>query len=65
MSPSFRFRSIATKLSVFTAGLVLWVITVVLAYDLRANQFRFWKAFILIAILGLVTSAMAAVELMP
>jgi len=55
----FRFRSIAAKLSVFTASLVVWVIGVVLAYDLRNNQFRLWKAFLLLAILGLVTSAIA------
>ena len=59
MPPPFRFRSVATKLSVFTAALVLWVITVVLAYDLRANQFLYWKAFLLIAILAMATAAIA------
>ncbi len=56
-----KIRSIATKFSMFTAMLVFWVISVVLAYDISSNAdgVRLSKVVILLAILLLVAGTIA------
>ncbi|WP_321472429.1 ATP-binding protein [uncultured Paludibaculum sp.] len=61
MAQSKKIRSIATKFSMFTAMLVFWVISVVLAYDLssQTDGVRLSKVAILLAILLLVAATIA------
>lgn len=60
MQPTTRqYRSIASKLFIFSALLVVWVITVVLLYDLHVGRFNLSKAALLTTITLLVSGAMA------
>ncbi|MBI1898749.1 MAG: response regulator [Acidobacteria bacterium] len=52
-----KFRSLASKFFFFTAALVLWVVGVVLAYDLRQDTFDFKKGVLLVVVVLLVSGA--------
>lgn len=54
MSEYPRFRSIATKISVFAALLVTWVVVVLLGYNVQLNNFRFGSFdFLKLGLVGL------------
>ncbi len=53
------FRSLASKFSLFTAALVFWVVTIILAYDLRQDTFDAPKGLLLGAVVLLVALAIA------
>ncbi len=52
-------RSLASKFSLFTAALVFWVISTILAYDLRQDTFDVGKGLLLFVIVLLVAAAIA------
>jgi signal transduction histidine kinase len=52
-------RSLASKFSLFTAALVFWVISTILAYDLRQDTFDVGKGLLLFVILLLVAAAIS------
>ncbi len=52
-------RSLASKFSLFTAALVFWVISTILAYDLRQDTFDVGKGLLLFVIVMLVAAAIA------
>ncbi len=52
-------RSLASKFSLFTAALVFWVISTILAYDLRQDTFDIGKGLLLFVIVLLVAAAIA------
>ena len=52
-----RLRSLTSKFSIFTATLVFWVVAVILAYDLRQDNFDVGKGLLLFLILLLVAGA--------
>lgn len=52
-------RSLASKFSLFTAALVLWAIAVILGYDLRLETFGVGTGVVLLAVLALVSGAVA------
>jgi signal transduction histidine kinase/CheY-like chemotaxis protein len=53
------YRSIASKFFLFTAGLVFWVVAVILAYDLRKETFDVAKGLLLFGVIFLVASAIS------
>lgn len=59
MPQSVKFRSIASKFSIFTAALVFWVVTVILAYDLRQDTFDVTKGVLLCVVVLLVAGAIS------
>jgi signal transduction histidine kinase/ActR/RegA family two-component response regulator len=54
-----RFRSLATKFSIFTAVLVFWVVATILAYDLRQDAFDPTKGLLLFLVVVLVAATIA------
>jgi len=52
-----RLRSLASKFSVFTAGLVFWVVATFMGYDLRQDTFDVSKGILLCVIVLLVAAA--------
>lgn len=52
-------RSLASKFSLFAAALVFWVISTILAYDLRQDTFDVGKGLLLFVIVLLVAAAIA------
>ncbi|MBZ5611598.1 MAG: response regulator [Acidobacteriia bacterium] len=52
-------RSLASKFSFFSATLVFWVVATMLAYDLRQDSFGGGKAFLMLAIVVLVSAAIS------
>ena len=59
MTNPAKYRSLATKFSIFTASLVFWVVTVILAYDLRQDSFDVEKGVLLFLVVVLVAGAIA------
>ena len=60
MPPKKRhYRSLASKYSIFTSALLFWVVLVLVAYDLRQDNFNVSKGALLLAILLLVASAIS------
>jgi signal transduction histidine kinase/CheY-like chemotaxis protein len=53
------YRSLASKYSIFTSALLFWVVLVLVAYDLRQDNFNISKGALLLAILLLVASAIS------
>ncbi len=56
---STKFRSLSVKFFRFTASLVLWVVAVVLAYDLNQGNFNPGKGILLCAVVLMVAGAIA------
>jgi two-component system, sensor histidine kinase len=54
-----RFRSLASKFSIFTAVLVFWVVATILGYDLRQDTFDVTKGVVLCAVVMLVAGAIS------
>lgn len=54
-----KFRSLASKFSIFTASLVFWVVTVILAYDLRQDTFDVTKGVLMCIVVLLVAGAIS------
>jgi signal transduction histidine kinase/CheY-like chemotaxis protein len=59
VSRPLKHRSLASKISVFTASLVFWVVTVILAYDLRQDTFDVTKGVLLCLVVLLVAGAIS------
>ena len=57
---STKSRSLATKFSMFTSVLVLWVILVNIAYDVHYNTFDLGKGVLMVAILLVVAISITA-----
>jgi signal transduction histidine kinase/CheY-like chemotaxis protein len=53
------FRSLASKFSIFTAILVLWIVVVVLCWDLRQHTFDLTKGLLLVGVVGVVAAAIS------
>ncbi len=53
------YRSLASKLSIFTGSLVFWVVAVTLSYDLRQDNFNVSKGVLLFVVVLLVAGAIA------
>jgi signal transduction histidine kinase/CheY-like chemotaxis protein len=53
------FRSLATKFSIFTAVLVLWIVVVVLCWDLHQHTFDLAKGIVLCCVVGIVAGAIS------
>ncbi len=53
------YRSLSSKFSIFTAVLVLWVVVVILCWDLRQHTFDMAKGVVLFVIVGLVAGAIS------
>ena len=61
MSERLRFRSVATKMSVFTAALVTWVVVVLLGYNIQINNFRIGSFdFLKLGVVGLAVLLVSA-----
>jgi signal transduction histidine kinase/ActR/RegA family two-component response regulator len=54
-----RFRSLASKFSIFTAALCFWVVAVFLGYDLRQDNFNVTKGVLLCIVVLMVSAAIA------
>ena len=54
-----KFRSLASKFSIFTAVLVSWMVITILCWDLRLHTFDITKAVVLCGIVVLVAGALA------
>lgn len=54
-----RFRSLATKFSMFTGTLVLWVVAVILAFDLKQGTFNLGKGLFLCFVVVMVGGAIS------
>jgi signal transduction histidine kinase/ActR/RegA family two-component response regulator len=54
-----RFRSLASKFSLFTVTLVFWMVATILAYDLRQDTFDVNKGLLLLVIVLLVAGAIS------
>ena len=54
-----RFRSLASKFTIFTAGLVFWIVITILGYDLRQDSFDVSKGLLLCLVVLLVSAAIA------
>lgn len=54
-----RFRSLASKFSVFTGVLLLWVVLVIIAYDAHHHRFELGKGLVLLGVAVLVALALA------
>jgi signal transduction histidine kinase len=54
-----RFRSLASKFSIFTAALCFWVVAVFLGYDLRQDNFNVTKGVLLCVVVLMVSAAIA------
>ena len=59
MPLSRKYRSLSSKFSTFTAILLLWVVAVVLLWDLRNHTFQLLKAAALCSIIGVVAGAIS------
>jgi len=57
--PHSRYRSLATKFSMFTGTLVFWVVGTILAYDFRQDLLDVRKALILCVIVFLLAGAIS------
>jgi signal transduction histidine kinase/DNA-binding response OmpR family regulator len=53
------YRSLASKFSIFTAILVLWIVVVVLCWDLRQHTFDLTKGLVLCCVVGIVAGAIS------
>lgn len=56
---STKYRSLSSKFSAFTAVLLLWVVAVVLFWDLRTHAFQLVKAIVLCSVIGVVAGAIS------
>jgi signal transduction histidine kinase len=54
-----RFRSLASKFSIFTAALCFWVVATFLGYDLRQDTFNVSKGVLLCIVVLMVSAAIA------
>jgi signal transduction histidine kinase len=54
-----RYRSLASKFSIFTGSLVFWVVAVTMSYDLRQDNFGVSKGVLLFLVVVLVAGAIA------
>jgi HAMP domain-containing protein len=54
-----RFRSLATKFTIFTGLLVFWVVAVSLAYDVQMGTFSLAKGVVLVVVVLLAAGAIA------
>jgi signal transduction histidine kinase/ActR/RegA family two-component response regulator len=54
-----RFRSLASKFSLFTVTLVFWMVATILAYDLRQDTFDVKKGLLLLVVVLLVAGAIS------
>ncbi len=54
-----RYRSLASKFSIFTGSLVFWVVAVTLSYDLRQDNVNVSKGVLLFVVVLLVAGAIA------
>ena len=54
-----KFRSLSVKFFRFTAFLVLWTVTVILAYDMHQGSFHAGKGLLLCVVVVLVAYAIA------
>ena len=54
-----RYRSLASKFSIFTGSLVFWVVAVTLSYDLRQDNVNISKGVLLFVVVVLVAGAIA------
>ena len=52
-------RSLASKFSIFTAILVLWIVVVVLCWDVRQHTFDVTKGLLLCGVVGVVAAAIS------
>jgi len=57
--PSRNYRSLSSKFSAFTALLLLWVVAVILLWDLRTHSFQLVKAATLCTVIGVVAGAIS------
>jgi signal transduction histidine kinase/CheY-like chemotaxis protein/HPt (histidine-containing phosphotransfer) domain-containing protein len=53
------FRSLASKFSVFTGVLVLWIVVTILCWDLGRHNFEVTKGVVLLVIVGVVAAAIS------
>ncbi len=53
------FRSLSSKFSIFTGVLVLWIVVVILCWDLRQHTFDITKGIVLCFVVGLVAAAIS------
>lgn len=54
-----RFRSLASKFSLFTGVVFFWVVATILGYDLRQHEFEVSKGIVLCAVVLLVAGAIS------
>jgi len=53
------FRSLSSKFSIFTGVLVLWIVVVILCWDLRQHTFDVTKGLVLCGVVGVVAGAIS------
>lgn len=53
------YRSLSSKFSIFTGVLVLWIVVVILCWDLRQHTFDLTKGLVLCGVVGIVAGAIS------
>ena len=53
------YRSLSSKFSIFTGVLVLWIVVVILCWDLRQHTFDLTKGVVLCCVVGVVAGAIS------
>src|SRR5438105_3167452 len=53
------FRSLATRFSVFTAVLLLWVVAAIVAWDIRQDSFNLTKGVLLFGVVAVVAGGIS------
>jgi signal transduction histidine kinase/DNA-binding response OmpR family regulator len=53
------YRSLSSKFSIFTGVLVLWIVVVILCWDLRQHTFDLTKGIVLCGVVGVVAAAIS------
>ena len=53
------YRSLSSKFSIFTGVLVLWIVVVILCWDLRQHTFDLTKGIVLCGVVGVVAGAIS------
>ena len=56
-----KFYSLSSKFSIFIGLLLLWVVVVIMLWDIRAHQFDWWKAVLLCVVAILVGGAISRI----
>src|SRR5947209_5194212 len=53
------FRSLATRFTIFTAVLLLWVVAAIVAWDIRQNSFDLTKGILLFSVVAAVAGGIS------